>query len=139
MTNVSQQSSKASALARPARIPRLVELCACGATRLGFDSDIAKPEPGGVPGLFEDAWTRRWLALGLGLGLGLGLTAKLSAQSLGACTGPLTDVATSELSSGTQRKGFSQQKGRQAERATKTPAQVRCRITAIEPQPWPKT
>jgi len=31
----------------------------------GFDSDIAKPEPGGVPGLFGDAWTRRWLAFWL--------------------------------------------------------------------------
>jgi len=83
--------------------------------------------PGRVAGLL---WRSRLGRLG---------HSRASAYSLGGCTGPLTDVATSELSSGTQIKGFSKQKGRQAERATKTPAQVRCRIAAICPQRWPKT
>ena len=102
--------------------------------RLGLLRQMRKPELGGVPGLSEDAWTRLCLAFVLGSASRC-LGHSRSAYSLGGCTGPLTDVATSELSGGSQRKGLAQQNRRQAAQATQNTRSGQVH----QAQPWPKT
>ena len=105
----------------------------------GFDSDIAKPEPGGVPGLFEDAWTRRrlafrgsaWRSVGQSRELGgllcvqhgVRAAARDSSTASEVFSQPLINVRASETA-GKAHKPLSGQGGRTA---------------AIEPQRCPKT